>query len=98
MWSAGSAIVMPAPGAMVGWHWPQSVPLGCGAGGGAPWHESHRLWLPSTWVHTGAVRLPPVIAATPPWQYELAQVVPFHAVAVPAKAPKMSSAGSGLST
>ena len=66
MCSSGYAIAVPAPGVMVGWHWPQSVLLGCGAGGAMPWHELHWPWAPSTWVHTGTTAVPPDSVA--PWQ------------------------------
>ena len=44
---------------MVGWQLAQSVPVGCGAGGGTPWQLPQVAWLPSTWVHTGS-GAPPV--------------------------------------
>jgi hypothetical protein len=55
-----------SPGFIDAWQVPQSGLLGCGAGGGAPWHESHAGVASATWVHTGVVLVPPVSAA--PWQ------------------------------
>jgi hypothetical protein len=95
MCSAGCAIVMPAPGFIVGWQTPQSLLVGCGAGGGAPWHESHCDCEPSTVVHHGSVAAPPLRVA--PWQYELEQVVPLQVVPVPS-APNTSSAGAEVSS
>jgi hypothetical protein len=64
-----------------------------------PWHDVHVRWVPSTWVHTGCERWPPVIGVVPPpWQYVLLHAVPFHDAPTPASAPNVSSAGSGVST
>src|SRR5262245_43488250 len=102
MWRAGSAITRPVPGAIVGWHVPQSASLGCGGGGGAPWHEPHWLCAPLTTVHTGLVDVPPAgpvpSFSVAPWQYTLLHVVPFHAAVAPARLPNAISAGSGVST
>jgi hypothetical protein len=51
------------------------LPVGCGAGGGAPWQLPHIDWVPSTCVQTGLGLLPPNAAL--PWQL-VVQLVPFH--------------------
>src|SRR5574337_69191 len=47
------------------------VTVGCGDGGGMPWHVPHAAWPVPTLVQTGAVLLPPL--SVTPWQY-VAQV------------------------
>src|SRR5512139_3504843 len=55
MWRAGAVITSPPPAVIVSWHRPQSEVVGCGGGGGAPWHEPHCVCVPSTLVHSGVV-------------------------------------------
>jgi hypothetical protein len=54
------------PGWIVGWHEPQSVLVGCGAGGGKPWQVPHAFCVPSSCVHVGVFSVPP--ASVGPWQ------------------------------
>jgi hypothetical protein len=64
MWLAAATVLFVYPA----WQLPQAVFWTCGTGGGAPWQLAQALKVPSTWVHTGAVPVPPATAAVPPWQ------------------------------
>jgi len=68
---AGVLIVRFGPASA--WQFWHALSLGCGAGGGAPWHDVHCFCVPSTLVHAGEVAVPPAgvpaeVLSVEPWQ------------------------------